>query len=409
MHETSTNYRRPHRPRPISWANRLGGAVRVSTSFAPADLLAEARRRTKLGDFGDPSFHEPMGVLVRSIEREARLSPLGRLITRERLLGVLCNRLRVSEALRRQPRVKSRPLAAPLVITGLQRTGATLLHRLLAADPRRRWLASWEALNPAPPLNGNDHRIRTAERAQRALRYLAPDFFAVHPVRARGPEEDVLLLDFAFRSTFPEATLRVPTYSRWLEAHDQRPAYEYMATLLRLLSAQRKPQARWLLKTPHHLEWLDVLLEVFEGARIIWTHRDPTDAVPSFCSMVAHGRGVFSDHVDPVEIGHEWSRKTARAIERALAARDRAPAGTFFDLAYEDLVADPIEAVRRVYEFLGEQLTNDVTRRMQAILERHPQHAFGRHRYQLEDFGLRPTILNARFAAYRERFLLVKK
>jgi hypothetical protein len=405
LHETSTEYRRPYRPWAVAWANRVGRTVGLSTSLAPRDLLAEARRRTKLGDFGDPSFHEPMGVLLRSIEREARLTPLGRLITRERLVGVLANRLRVSEARRREPGIVQGRLEPPVIITGLQRTGTTLLHRLLATDPRRRWLASWEALHPAPPLDGPDGRIRNAERAQRALQYLAPDFFAVHPVRARGPEEDVLLLDYAFRSTVPEATLRVPSYSRWLEEQDQRPAYEYMATLLRMLSAQRKPEARWLLKTPHHLEWLDVLLDVFPGAKVVWTHRDPAVAVPSFCSMVAHGRGVFSDHVDPLEIGREWGRKTARLVDRALAARDRAPEGTFFDLPYDELTADPLAAVRRIYAFLGDELDDDVLRRMRATLEGHPQHAFGRHVYRPEDFGLRPAAIRERFADYARRFL----
>lgn len=405
MRHTSTDYRHPYRPAPLALANRLGRGFATQVSLAPRALMAEARRRTKLGDFGDPSFHEPMGVLLRSIEREARLTPVGRLITRERLVGVLANRLRIQEALRRRPEIATATLRPPVVITGLQRTGTTLLHRLLATDPDRRWLASWEALHPAPVLEGPDHRIRNAERAQKALRYMAPDFFAVHPVRARGPEEDVLLLDLAFRSTVPEATLRVPTYARWLEDQDQRPAYEYEALAMRMLSHQRKPGSRWLLKTPHHLEWLDVLLDVFEGAKIVWTHRDPAETTASFCSMVAHGRGVFSDRVDPHEVGREWGRKVLRLIERAMAARDRAPVGTFLDVRYEDLVDDPMAQVRRIYAFLGDPLDAGLEARMQATLEGHPQHAFGEHRYRIEDFGLRAEEVRERFRAYRGRFL----
>lgn len=415
VRETSTDYRRPHRPRAIAGLDRigrsLGPAWRRMTGLEPRALMAEARRRTRLGDFGEPSFVEPMGVLLRSVEREARLTPVGRFITRERLIGVLANRLQTEETCRREPSLGARPLAPPVLITGLQRTGTTLLHRLLASDPNRRWLASWEALNPVPPPDAEDRRVREAERAQSALRYLAPDFFAVHPVRAHGPEEDVLLLDQAFRSTVPEATLRVPTYARWLEEHDPRPAYRHMARLMRLLSAQGErdgrygPDARWLLKSPHHLEWLDVLFEVFPGTRVIWTHRDPAVAVPSFCSMVAHGRGVFSDDVDPLEVGREWSRKVARLVDRALDARERAPADTFVDVRYEDLVADPIAEVRRVYERLDDPWSADLERGMRETLAGHPQHAFGRHRYRLEDFGLRRVDIDARFARYRARFL----
>lgn len=410
MRETSTDYRHPYRPRAIALANRLGRAASRVGLRAPLDfgaLMEAARRRTGLEDFGDPSFREPMAVLLDSIEREARLSPFGRVITRERLVSVLANRARVEAAVRADPGIASRPLAPPLVIIGLQRTGTTLLHRLLASNPRRRWLASWEALNPAPVerRGGEDPRIRDALRAERALSYLAPDFFAVHPVQARGPEEDVLLLDFAFRSTVPESTLRVPTYARWLEGVDQRPAYETMALLMRVLSSQRGGDDRWLLKTPHHLEWLDVLFDVFPGTQIIWTHRDPVETVPSFCSMIAHGRGVFSDEVDPHEVGRDWSRKIARLVDRAVQTRSARGDASFIDVQYEDLVRDPIEQLRRIHAFTGEEFTADVERRAEEALAAHPQHAFGRHRYRVEDFGLTKAALRELFASYRARFV----
>jgi hypothetical protein len=406
VRETSTDYRRPYRPRAIAAAN-LVLARAPGASLDPSSLLDAARRRTGLEDFGDASFREPLEVLARSIDREARLHPLGRLITRERLIGVLANRLRVQRFLAQRPEVARAPLEAPIVITGLQRTGTTLLHRLLACDPRLRWLASWEALHPAPAearaWRRRDRRIANAERAERALAYLAPDFFAIHPVEALAPEEDVLLLDYAFLSTVPEATLRVPSYSAWLESQDQRPAYRYEALLMRVLSAQRNTSARWLLKTPHHLEWIDVLLETFPGARVVWTHRDPAQTLGSFCSMIAHGRGVFSDEVEPTEIGASWGRKIARAIERALASR-RSAEQQFHDVRYERFVADPISEVRRIYTWLGRELPGAVERRMRATLAASPQHRHGKHRYRLEDFGLDEAWIAERFAGYRERF-----
>ncbi len=403
MRQTSRDYHRPYRPRAIALANRVLPRLGALSRDA---LLEAAAKRTGLDDFGTDDFLEPLDVLLDSIAREARLTPVGHLVTRERLIGVLANRLRVVAA---APTVAGAPLAPPVFVTGLQRTGTTLLQRLLASDPRRRWLASWEALNPAPSdartLLGADARIAASVSAERALGYLAPDFFAVHPVQAYGPEEDVLLLDQAFRSTVPEATLRVPTYAGWLETVDQAPAYRHEALLLKLLSHQRGAGKRWLLKTPHHLEWLDVLFAVFPGARIVWTHRDPVTTVASFCSMVAHGRGVFSDDVDPEEIGRDWGRKVARMVDRALATRDAGHEGAFVDVFYEDLVKDPIAEVRRVYAALGELLTDEAERRMRRTLASHPQHRHGVHRYALEDFGLTEAGLAERFASYRARFV----
>jgi len=408
VRETSTDYERPYRPLPIRAANRVLAGLRAGPELSPDALLQAAEGRVGASDFGPSPLHEPLARLCASLEDEARLSPVGRLLVRERLLGLLTSRLRVERCLARRPDVRDMPLAPLTLIVGLQRTGTTLTHRLFTADPQRRWLASWEALSPAPlnhcaGLSASPRpRIRAARIAERSLRYLAPDFFAVHPVDADEAEEDVMLLDHTLLSTVSEATLRVPSYSAWLEEQDQRPAYRMMALLLRLLSAQRGTR-HWVLKSPHHLEWLEVILELFPDTRVVWTHRDPAVAVPSFCSMVAHGRGIFSDSVDPREVGDEWLRKTARMVERALEAR-ASHESQFVDVRYEDLVADPVAEMRRVYAVLGDRFTPDTERRMRAKLAVHPQHKHGRHRYDPADFGLDTARVHAAFTGYLERF-----
>lgn len=405
---TSTRYQRPHRPLVLRAANAaLGPLVRrgvVPASLEESSLLEAAEQRTGLLDFGEPSFREPLQVLLRSIESEARLHALGRLITRERLVSTLANRMRIAEALRREPAIRARPTLAPIVIVGLPRTGTTLLHRLLASDRRIRALASWEALSPARlPGDADDaRRIRVAEQSERGLAFMAPDFFAVHPIDAHAPEEDVLLLDLSLRSTVAESTLRVPTFSRWLEEQDQRPAYETLKETLQLLQHQRgtAAQERWVLKTPHHLEWLDVLLEVFPDATLVWTHRDLDEVVPSFCSMLAHARGVFSDHVDPREIGRSWLRKGARMVERALEVRARAPE-RFVDVRYEELVRDPVAVVRTIEERAGMTFTREAEQAARDRLRTERKNRHGEHVYRLADFGLGPAELERAFAGYR--------
>jgi hypothetical protein len=371
-----------------------------------AELIHAARERTGLKDFGDESFREPLGVLVESVEREARLHTVGKLITKTRLIGALCTRLRVHDYVRRHPDVLRDDLPAPIVIAGLQRTGTTMLHRLLASDPNLRALMSWEAIAPVPAkgsLFGMEPRYVQAKVSERALSYMAPAFFAIHPVEADAPEEDVLLLDYAFMSTTPEATQHVPTYARWLEQQDNTPAYEYLALLVRVLVHQRGPR-RFVLKTPHHLEYLDLLRKVFPGVRIVQTHRDPARTLASFCSMVWHGRGVFSDEVPREDVGAHWSRKVGRMLERSLAVRREASDQGFSDVSYYDLIADPVSIVKRLYGELDLPFTPEVEARMHDTREQNPQHKYGTHRYTLEDFGLSAESVEPLFARYRERF-----
>jgi hypothetical protein len=372
-----------------------------------ASLLAAARRETSLHDLGDESFREPMRRLLASLEAEAQLHPLGRLVLRQTLVRLLVNRLRLEALWARHPEIGAQAVAAPVFVVGLQRTGTTLLHRLLTCHPALRPLLSWEALNPAPfpgarGAGGRDPRMRLAETAERGLRYLAPQFFAIHPVEAHAPEEDVLLIDVSFLSPTADATLRVPSYSAWLDASDWRPAYRTFRRAVQLLLWQRP--GRWLGKTPHHLEHLDVLLEVFPGAKIVHTHRDPVRVVASFCSMMAHGRAVFSDRVDPLEVGAKLGEKAVRAVTRAMAVRDRTPPGVCLDVAYADLVADPLEQARRVCDFLDLPLAPATLAARRRYVAENPQNRRGVHRYRLEDFGLDRTALGRRFEPYRQRF-----
>lgn len=402
---TSTDYRHPRRPLFARAANFALGSAPLDTP----GLLAAARQRTGLSDFGDPAFEEPLGVLLAAFDREARLHPLGRSILRGRALAMLENRLRLEALHRAHPEIGRIEIARPIVIAGLQRTGTTVLHRLLAADPAARALLSWEALNPVPlpgeGARGNFRRRALSKLAEVGLARLAPDFFAIHPVEADAPEEDILLLDHAFMSQAPEATAHVPSYARWLETHDVAPSYRFLRRALQALAWQR-PGEHWVLKTPHHMEFLAELLTVFPDAVIVQTHRDPHATMGSFCSMVAHGRGVFSDHVDAREVGSHWLRKVRRMIDRSIAVRDAGRQASFVDVSYYDVLADPIAEVRRIYEHAGLTLTNAAEGALREVVARVVQNRYGRHAYRTRDFGLSPARIEETFGDYRARFAI---
>ena len=399
----------PYRPRALGVANALGRALGGVGLRRPLDaqaLIARARKKAGLVDFGPPEVEGPLTRMVEAIEAEADLHPVGRFITRERLTGVLVNRLRIEDLLKRTPGAREATLAPLVVITGLQRTGTTLLQRLLSSDPRCRPLYSYEAVAPAPvpgaPAGAMDPRRKQARTAERALRYMSPDFFAIHPVEAEGTEEDSILLDLSLYSPVAEATLRVPSYSTWLAEQDMRPAYRYLATVLRALEVQRRGEW-WVLKTPAHLPFLDVLLEVFGGTTVVHTHRDPQRTVASYCSMIANGRGIFSDAVDAAALGQEMLQTQARMVHAAMAARARPEVhARVIDVYYPDLIEDPMAAVARVYEQMGRPL-EPARGAMQDTLQNHGQHRFGRHEYRLEDFGLGAEDVQRTFAPYLAR------
>lgn len=411
---TSTAYRRPHRPLAVSLFNRAGRAARRlglgGSLGGPLDvgrMIATARRRTGLADFGDEWFLEPLEMLVESINTEARLTPLGETIQRARIVSALAVRLRAERLLGEHPEILDVDPGRILLIAGLQRTATTTLHRLLAADPGIRALRAWEVLSPVPLEDEGPgaprRRMRQAKRAARAIGFLAPDFRAVHPMAWDAPEEDVLLLDLSFMSQAPEAAMHVPSYARWLEARDHTRCYAYLRTMLKIMHWQR-PGDRWVLKSPHHMEYLDVILDVFPDVHIIQTHRDPKKSVPSFCSMVAHGRGIFSDDVDPVEIGAHWMRKIRRMMARSMGVRRSADDGVFIDVSFYDLIADPLGELRRIYGAAGIDFTEEAADAARNISERSGRDGHGRHVYSPASFGLDDETIDGYSAAYRREY-----
>ena len=409
---TSTDYRNPYRPVLIRLFNRLargGQRIGLSDRLDVDKLVKHAMRKTGLSDFGDDGHLEALQVLVGSINDESQLTPTGRLIQKSRLADALIQRLRIQDQLKRHPEIDDIDLGPVIVITGLQRTGTTLLHRLLYSHPDIRGISGEEALAPVPAADAVNRAERSRRRramlAERTISYLAPDFMAVHPIDREQPEEDVLLLDLNFMSQSAEAILHVPSYSRWLEGQDHTQAYEYFRRILKVLTWQR-PAPAWVLKTPHHLEYLDVLLKVFSDATVVQTHRDPRVAVTSFCSMVAHGRGMFSDWVDPTEIGHHWSYKAHRMVEWAMKTRAGTPGGRFIDISYYSLIRDPITQLRQICGAAGISFDDEAQGLAEQYVAANPQNRFGKHEYRLEHFGLDEAVIDEAFAAYRETYAI---
>ncbi len=406
---TSTDYENPYRPFPIRVVNLIGRAglrVGLSGSLTIDSLVDSAQRKTGLSDFGNDGHLRALEVLVASINDEARLTATGRLIQKSRLASALVQRLRIEDLLKRHPEIRDVDLGTIILITGLQRTGTTLLQRLLHSHPGIRGVSGAEALDPVPAANlrqrGQKARKLRAVLAKRVISYLAPQFMAIHPIDHDEPEEDVLLLDLNFMSQSAEATMHVPRYSRWLEVQDHLRTYEYFRQTLKVLCWQ-SPGRAWVLKTPHHMEYLDVFLKVFPDATVVQAHRDPRRALASFCSMVAHGRGIFSDSVDPREIGRHWCRKTRRMVQLTMKTRSGTDPGRFVDVSYYDLTSDPIAVLRRICRQAGIGFDHEAERKAESFMRANPQNRFGKHAYRLGDFGLSEEAVDEAFSAYRDK------
>jgi len=384
-----------------------GGSV--SELFTEKALLAAARLEAGLDDFGDLWFLEPMNRLLDSIRTEADLSPAGAIGQRARIIHGLSSRLRLTDAIKRNPEILDEKVTVAGTIVGLPRTGSTMFHRMLSRAPginAVRWFET-QFYAPFP----GEERGNPVERRRLATEvmdgYVKAGMMSIHPFAIDEPDEEIIILDQVFVGTMPESAMYTPSYSNWLATFDHRKAYEDLKTILKFLqwydvSRQGK---RWVLKTPGHLATLGTLFEVFPETTVITNHRDPIQTVPSYCSMVCSLHHMNSTTVDEVKVGRFTEKRWASFLENYAAVRERIGAHRFIDIKYEDLVKAPLEQATIVLNRFGIEMSPQLEEAMKEWLEENSREKRAAHHYTLEQFGLSDEMLQQDFASYRAKFI----
>jgi hypothetical protein len=377
---------------------RAGRRPKVST------LLSIAERQTGLNDFGDHRFLESMAFLLESVEQEAKLNALGRCIFFEHVVQLLRNRLYLELDWKLDTSLSLRKIPKPVFITGLPRTGTTLLHALLAQDTEIFAAPlTWEVIYPSAAQGDERRRIRRTEGQLRWFELLVPGLKAIHPVAAELPQECVAIMSHCFMSEEFDTMFDLPGYESWLEAQDQHEVYAFHKRFLQHLRPG-KDQRRFVLKAPAHLRSIEAILDVYPDAHLIHTYRDPIQVLPSLSNLIVTLKGAFSYNINPLEVGPGVVDYCARNLRKFFASTERLPANLSTDVAYLDLVRNPMGVVRGIYARLGEHLTPEAEAKMERFLAENPQGKFGRHVYSLADFGFQPEVIEEQFRFYTERF-----
>ena len=373
------------------------------------EILDQAKSETGLSDLGEPLFFEGLNKLIDSINNEASLNEIGIQAQPIRIQGLLSNRLRFEEDLKKFPEILDQEIIAPIVIVGLPRTGSTMTHRLLASDPNHTAMLWWEgrypALLPGEKRGDVEARMELGKAEVDAVVAASPEALDIHPWDYKGADEEILLLEHNFLSTVPESFMALPSYSEWIEEQDHTLAYEDLKKFIQYLQWQNpgREKKRWVLKSPHHLGFIDKMISVFPDAKIIQTHRDPIKTVPSFCSMCANLFEPLTTNFDKVFIGKHWSNKLTRALNHCMNISEQHP-DNFLDLEFLNMIKDPIDEMKKIYEFIGESFGEKTEVAMEAWREEN-KHEMGAHKYSLEEYDLTESQINNNFAKYQQKYI----
>jgi omega-hydroxy-beta-dihydromenaquinone-9 sulfotransferase len=324
-------------------------------------LEAPSSRHVDLAEPRRPLLHLLAGAspasLARILSRRGALSPRSymqvAIIFASALLrwpGCMVEALRVA---RRVEDVSFDP--PPVFIVGHWRSGTTLLHNLISRDPGFCFPTIVDVLRPY------DFYPNPFDFISRGvlLRFLPPtrpmDLVRLDP---ESPQEEELALatmgapSFFNCFNFPKHMTEVfADEVLFASGNDDslrlwREALTYYLAKLAALN----PGRQLLLKNPAHSARIPQLLALFPGAKFIHIHRDPSAVFQStrrlYHSMLPL---VALQDYRPADVdGHiVWAYR--EVMNRLLDSLAELPPGRAIAVRYDELVADPVSTVKRIY------------------------------------------------------------
>ena len=273
---------------------------------------------------------------------------------------------------------------APVFVLGYVRSGTTFLQNLLAADPSLR-SPSWpQVLAP-----------QTFVLGWVLLRYLFVPLLpltrlnAVVPVGAKLPAEDDFALNnlggmsiLAGRAMLPRRqaffnrfhdldALSREELSRW------RSHQFAFVQKLTLVAGGR----RLLLKSPSHTARVRYLLELFPGAKFVHISRSPEVVFRSNLLLARELQRAFALQPPlPEDEQEEIITCEYLATEmHYLADRALIPAADLAEVRLQDLTADPMGEMKRIYRELGLPFSRGCEERMQQVAATFAKQVRNRH------------------------------
>ena len=369
-------------------------------------IIKKAKKRAGYKGSLPGQTEEGLKRLVRSINQDAQPNTFGAIAAKTLFERTLYGRLKIEQVLSENPEIENREIKEPIFIIGMPRTGTTILHAMLHEDPAHRSPLAWECLFPypvpVPDTYHNNPQKKQVEKNFRQLFKLIPDFQVKHYMDADTPQECLAINIYDFNSYLPATLFSIPTYQNWfLNDADKLSTLRFHKRFLQYLQSGGVKAERWLLKSPVHMMRLQEIFEVYPDARIIITHRHPSNVIASTTSLISSVHSLYSDHEDPYRTGMEqielWSNLFNEFLEtrKKLGKEDQ-----IIDVKFDDFVSDQTGVAKHIYDHFNLPLSDDTLNKFKRFIELNPKDKKGVHKYSLKDFGLDEKLVSDKFAFY---------
>lgn len=391
---------------PFNWLNSIGKSLNrlgIKRPNLTVDaILNQASRLTGLTDFGDEHYKEGLEALMHSAKND-NINFLGKFLVRAAAVNCAKSRLEWIEHQKIMPNAFNNKLKAPLIVAGAPRSGTTIMHRMLAADPQHQAIPAWRLVKPFPPRNGKDERLSRLTRDMKIIAKLRPNLAMKHELLPTNPEECIIIQGMTFNSLSFYASAPVYSYLDWYRQAKRFKVYREYASMLHWYQFQ--DERRLVMKSPPHAADLSELLAAVPNAMVVQTHRDPVQVINSLNSLFHTLHSFQMSPYDLKKMVETNLQQMEYIYENNLKKRQKLN-HNICDVDYNALVKDPIGTTKKVYAHFGLEWTDDNEKALSQFMNRNPKDKHGKHRYSAKDFGLTDEGIRERFAKYHNLHLI---
>lgn len=344
------------------------------------------------------------------------------------------NLLGINQQILEHPEMRDIEIKRPIFIVAWLRTGSTLLHNLLAVDPRIYTPHLWELLYPLTISDSSDIREDVIKRKEMAHKEMEDfyksgfeDFRCIHELRAEYPDECCHIFERCFASRhIPIMGQAMDEYTEWFanlsedQISDIYKLYKAEIQYHTYCKQQREPPSKdekekqWCFKDETHMYFLEGLLKTFPDAIIINLHRDPVQVLGSTVSGFNIIMKVYypQEDIDDNKLARRCLQQMQICKDRLMHVRSRVKELTgreesdvFIDIKYKDLCENEKNIVSDIYKRIGNNCTDIHLLEMTRYLFSNPKSKHGKHLYDITDFGLTKAEIRDKFQDYIDKFL----
>jgi hypothetical protein len=331
---------------------------------------------------------------------------------RRSLVKQLARRLSIERDVVNNPEIRDEVIACPVFVIGFPRTGTSILHSLLEADPDARGPKAWNTYMPSPPPGQYPHtpqRKVAGDTGVQAWIDSSPGILSLHPYwddMAETLIEDEEILSIDFRNTYPTMFCEAPGLMMMTGSNEPDGAYAFLKLFMQH-QQWKLPKKRWVMKGVDHQRYLKQLFATFPDARCLFPHREPGQFMPS---SLAIGMAAF-DGINAGGVPREaFAQGMIMDFERRIALMMNEPLmddPRVRHFRFDAFIQDPVGLMRTIYGEWGLAWSAAIEANMRAWLDNpgNDSSRYGRHKYTFEPFGVDWEKQGKFLDAYRARYL----